>query len=86
MPVWGHSIIYPDSRPAKENFLKFHTLQNFMSMGSPSYIQIRCDFTADVRQPWTNPHDLHFEYLIIRFDYLIIPFDYSIIGSNIANL
>ena len=37
-------------------------------------------FTTDVRQPWTNPHDLYFEYLIIRFDYLIIPFDYSIIG------
>ena len=36
--------------------------------------------TADVRQPWTNPHDLYFEYLIIRFDYLIIPFDYWIIG------
>ena len=36
--------------------------------------------TAYVFQPWTNPHDLYFEYLIIRFDYLIIPFDYSIIG------
>ena len=36
--------------------------------------------TADVRQPWTNPDDLYFEYLIIRFDYLIIRFDYSIIG------
>ena len=36
--------------------------------------------TADVRQPWTNPHDLYFEYLIVRFDYLIIRFDYSIIG------
>ena len=35
--------------------------------------------TAQVRQPWTNPHDLYFEYLIIRFDYLIIAFDYSII-------
>ena len=29
-------------------------------------------FTADVRQPWTNPQDCYFEYLIIRFDYLII--------------
>ena len=37
-------------------------------------------FIADVRQPWTNPPDLYFEYLIIRFDYLIIPFDCSIIG------
>ena len=36
-------------------------------------------FTADVRQPWTNPHDLYIDYLIIRFDYLIIPFDYWII-------
>ena len=36
-------------------------------------------FTADVRQPWTNPHDLYFEYLIFRFAYLIIAFDYSII-------
>ena len=42
--------------------------------------------TADVRQPWTNPHDLYFEYLIIRFDYLIIAFDYSIIEWNKANL
>ena len=38
------------------------------------------EFSADVRQPWTNLHDLYFKYLIIRFDYLIIPFDYSIIG------
>ena len=37
-------------------------------------------FTADIRQPWTNPDDCYFEYLIIRFDYLIIPFDYLIIG------
>ena len=36
--------------------------------------------TADVRQPWTNPQDCYFEYLIIRFDYLIIRFDYLIIG------
>ena len=35
--------------------------------------------TADVRQPWTNPHDCYFEYLIVRFDYLIIPFDYYLI-------
>ena len=34
---------------------------------------------TDVRQPWTNPHECCFEYLIIRFDYLIIPFDYLII-------
>ena len=31
-----------------------------------------CSLTADVRQPWTNPHDLYFQYLIIRFDYSII--------------
>ena len=36
--------------------------------------------TTDVRQPWTNPQDCYFEYLIIRFDYLIIRFDYLIIG------
>ena len=42
--------------------------------------------TADVHQPWTNPHDCYFEYLIIRFDYLIIPFDYLIIGWKKANL
>ena len=36
--------------------------------------------TADVRQPWTNPQDCYFEYLIIRFDCLIIRFDYLIIG------
>ena len=35
---------------------------------------------TDVRQPWTNPQDCYFEYLIIRFDYLIIRFDYLIIG------
>ena len=35
--------------------------------------------TTDVRQPWTNPQDCYFEYLIIRFDYLIIRFDYLII-------
>ena len=38
------------------------------------------NFTTDVRQPWTNPQDCYFEYLIIRFDYLIICFDYLIIG------
>ena len=43
-------------------------------------------FTVDVRQPWTNPQDCYFEYLIIRFDYLIIRFDYLIIGQNKANL
>ena len=37
-------------------------------------------FNADARQPWTDPHDCYFEYLIIHFDYLIIPFDYLIIG------
>ena len=36
--------------------------------------------TTDVRQPWKNPQDCYFEYLIIRFDYLIIRFDYLIIG------
>ena len=36
--------------------------------------------TTDVRQPWTNPQDCYFEYLIIRFDYLIIRSDYLIIG------
>ena len=36
--------------------------------------------TTDVRQPWTNPQDCYFEYLIIRFDYLIIRFDYLITG------
>ena len=38
------------------------------------------NFTTDVRQPWTNPQDCYFEYLIIRFDYLIIRFDYLITG------
>ena len=36
-------------------------------------------FTTDVHQPWTNPQDCYFEYLIIRFDYLIIHFKYLII-------
>ena len=43
-------------------------------------ISVRCLFTADARQPWTDSQDCYFEYLIIHFDYLIIPFDYLIIG------
>ena len=54
----------------------------FFGLGFTSTVQLWLHeiVTADVRQPWTNPHDLYFEYLFIRFDYLIIPFDYSIIG------
>ena len=48
--------------------------------GSSSGMDGRTFITADVRQPWTNPQDCYFEYLIIRFDYLIIHFDYLIIG------
>ena len=46
------------------------------------YLAVQLDLrtTTDVRQPWTNPQDCYFEYLIIRFDYLIIRFDYLIIG------
>ena len=38
------------------------------------------ELSTDVCQPWANPQDCYFEYLIIRFDYLIIRFDYLIIG------
>ena len=49
--------------------------------GSLFWIVGPCWVTTDVRQPWTNPQDSYFEYLIIRFDYLIIQcFDYLIIG------
>ena len=50
----------------------------FYPFSNAKAYSVKVCITADVRQPWTNPHDLYFEYLIIRFDYLIIPFDYSI--------
>ena len=58
-----------------------HTKLNFFPMVSfKQTAELQFKVTADVRQPWTNPHDCYFEYLIIHFDYLIIPFDYLIIG------
>ena len=64
----------------------FFTLQEMKKFSCIRILCLCLGFTADVRQPWTNPQDLYFEYLIIRVDYLIIPFDYSIIGWNKANL
>ena len=57
------------------------------SLANFNFLKVLFAFSiiADARQPWTDPRDRHFDYLIIHFDYLIIPFDYLIIGKNIAN-
>ena len=46
-------------------------LHKVSNMWSRLVIRLVQMITAEVCQPWMDPHNCYFEYLIIHFDYLL---------------